>query len=874
MSDDGWRAFGVLLASGEDPLSTFEGAWQLVWQAGFKFADPEVDDVTVNLRVAMAGSFQLPSENIRMRLSPFLLKRLGGLELVKRAVADLANLTFEDAVVHREYYRAILEMGPFSGEQKYEVLRILRAVFTTRPRAPVVSDEVLWGVVRQEVSRGMTYVDDLYRLVGKEMESEEEAEGLRNKGSQGTDRDGERNEGSLRDRESAKPEGTREDEKDLSTGESSGKAGGSKRGPQQSRGKGDNGRTSPRNSDGTTPKKTKVSDARRKLAEIEKRTAEYKARLIEEMMAGNEGDLLGEGSREERRVSQGEVRLGGKDDSHRGTPSKKGKEKGDSPAVEAEKATTPPAIDSGTNRLPATSKATKACDGLWSLKERVLGWFDPEGTPKAGEKQRDTKEGEGTSTVGEAGSSGGCLKRIVATLTRALNKNQGYLADAKKKLTFYGANITEFLIDYENMAALQKWTEEEKMDHLGQHVSLSLGRDIMAIVASSGSWKETRNEMMRKYLKAEKMATEAELAAVQRKNYATYNDFLRAFTLVALRIPGVTDRIMSKYFLRQFSEFDKGKILSAYQQTSKFEYTRDVDFSTVTDLAEKTVVTETLALLKEGEVIDLTGKTGDKVKKGIESLHERVHGVDNKIERVENVLLVMQAQVSRPALPPQETVVSTAVANRGYGRDPTNEQCKHCTMVGHFVRTCQRLNHDIMRQRCSGSLKGEIFGPQGERINWNSPGGMRRVVIILNNLDIAAIEAEPVADIVWDQPRGRGPQVNFIIEGNGQDRVNITTRRTGAEKKLIQDTVMEEVAGTSADQGETETREQEKVYRKTREEEPIDKAVAVKKKFRYQIPILTSPEIDNTLSKLLGIMVSVSFQTMLQASPRLLKGLR
>ncbi|GBG59559.1 hypothetical protein CBR_g49819 [Chara braunii] len=193
---------------------------------------------------------------------------------------------------------------------------------------------------------------------------------------------------------------------------------------------------------------------------------------------------------------------------------------------------------------------------------------------------------------------------------------------------------------------------------------------------------------------------------------------------------------------------------------------------------------------------------------------------------------------------------------------------------GKWATTCPRLNHDIMRQRCSRSLKGEILGPQGERVNWNSPGGMRRVVIILNNLDIATVEAEPVADIVWDQPRGRGPQANFILEGNGQDRVNITTRRAGAKKKLIRDTVMEEVAETSADQGETDAEGPEKVYGKAREEEPVDKAVAAKKKFRYQIPILTVPEVDGTLSKLLGIMVSVSFQTMLQASPRLLKSLR
>ncbi|GBG68808.1 hypothetical protein CBR_g3503 [Chara braunii] len=657
MSEDGWHEFGVLLASGEDPLSMFEGAWQLVWEAGFDFADPEADDVTADLRVAMVGSFELPSENIRMRLPPFLLERLGGLELVRRAVADLASLTYEETMIHREYYRAFLEMGPFSGEQKYEVLRILHAAFTTRPRAPVVGSEVLWGVVRREISRGMTYVDDLHRLyepteLGKEMASQEQDDNQQSRGSQGTNRDEEQNEGS--DQESAKPEGTKEEGKGLSTGESSGKVGGSKRGPQENREGRDDERVSPRNSGGTTPKKTKVLDARRKLAEIERRTAKYKARLIEQMMVGNEEDLQGEGLREGRRTSQGEARYGAKDNSHKGTPSKKGKEKGDSPAIEAEKATTPPAIDNGASRVPTTPKATKGCDGLWSLRERVLGWFDPEGIPKTGEKHKEGREGEGKSAVGEAGSSEGGLKRIVATLTRALNKNQGYLADAKKKLTFDGANITKFVIDYENLAALLKWTEEEKMDHVGQHVSLSLGRDIMAIVSSSGSWKETRNEMMRKYLKAEKMATEVELAAVQRKNYTTYNDFLRAFTLVAVRIP----------------------------------------------------------------------------------------------------------------------------------------------------------------------------------------------------------------------------RANFILEGNGQDRVNITTRRAGAKKKLIQDTVKEELAGTSADQQETEAGEQEKVYGKAREEELVDKVTAAKKKFRYQIPILTSPEIDGTLSKLLGTMVSVSFQTMLQASPRLLKGLR
>ncbi|GBG59760.1 hypothetical protein CBR_g54863 [Chara braunii] len=725
LSEQGWHLFCTTLAPGQDLMWLLGDAEARARQAGERFANKGWD--MVSGRVVMGGwkEFKPPGARIKSWVPEFVANWFGGFDHVTEVADTMERIHVNCTWLAGEFYRTSLKYGPFHDDRAREVLIILDI---ERNDQQEVTPETREAIIRREVAATPCYVDDVFKL--------------------------------FEDRESAKLEGTREDGKDASIGESSGKAGGSKRGPQENREGGNDMRTSPRNSAGATPKKTKVSDASRKLAEIEKQTAEFKARLIEQMMAEDEEDPQGAGSREGRRTGQDEARYEGKDNSHKRTPSKKGKDKNDPPTEETENTMTPPAIDSGTSRLPTTPKVTRACDGLWNLRERVLGWFDPEGTPKTREKQRKSKAGEGTSAAREAGGSEDGLKRVVATLTRTLNKSQGYLADSKKKLTFDGANITEFLIDYENLAALLNWTEEEKMEHLGQHVSLSLGRDIMAIIVSSGSWKETRNEMMRKYLKAEKMATKAELAAVRRKNYATYNDFLRAFMLVALRIPGVTDRIMSKYFLRQFSEFDKDKILSAYLQTNKFEYTRDVDFSTVTDLAEKTVVTETLTLLKEG-----------KVKKGIESLHERVHEVDSKMDRMENALLVMQAQVSRPALPPQEAVVPAAVANRGFGRrDPANEQSKYCTMIGHFVRACPRLNHDIELQRCSRSLKGEILGPTGERVNWNSPGGMRRAVILLNNLEIVVVEAEPIAEIVWDQPRGRGPQANFILQGNGQDR--------------------------------------------------------------------------------------------------------
>ncbi|GBG70231.1 hypothetical protein CBR_g6362 [Chara braunii] len=130
--------------------------------------------------------------------------------------------------------------------------------------------------------------------------------------------------------------------------------------------------------------------------------------------------------------------------------------------------------------------------------------------------------------------------------------------------------------------------------------------------------------------------------------------------------------------------------------------------------------------------------------------------------------------------------------------------------------------------------------------------------------------AEEVVEILKELKDYR-LEVNFITESDDRGGVNVTTKQQGATKKVIQDAVMEDAQEGSNPPAELD---QDKVYGKPREEAPIDKVTSAKKKFRYQIPILADPEIDHTLSQFLGTMVSVSFQTILQASRRLLKGLR
>ncbi|GBG69880.1 hypothetical protein CBR_g4707 [Chara braunii] len=113
------------------------------------------------------------------------------------------------------------------------------------------------------------------------------------------------NEGGQKDTESTNLDGTKGNRKELSLGESSGKAEGSKRGSQETRDGRDKEGPGPQISDGVVSKKVRITDAQRKLVEIEKRILEYKARLMKEMMIRSEEDLPGVGLFDEWRTSRG-----------------------------------------------------------------------------------------------------------------------------------------------------------------------------------------------------------------------------------------------------------------------------------------------------------------------------------------------------------------------------------------------------------------------------------------------------------------------------------------------------------------------------------------------------------------------------------------
>ncbi|GBG81711.1 hypothetical protein CBR_g32703 [Chara braunii] len=142
------------------------------------------------------------------------------------------------------------------------------------------------------------------------MATEDETDNRRSEGGPSLGGSAVQSEEGQKDRESINPDGTEGNRKEISSGESAGKAEGSRQGTQET-GK-NKDRTSPRNLEGAVSKKVRVTDARRKLAEIEKRTAEYKARLIEEMMTGNEEGPLQKEPRDERKTGRGGIGQGEK----------------------------------------------------------------------------------------------------------------------------------------------------------------------------------------------------------------------------------------------------------------------------------------------------------------------------------------------------------------------------------------------------------------------------------------------------------------------------------------------------------------------------------------------------------------------------------
>ncbi|GBG91319.1 hypothetical protein CBR_g52205 [Chara braunii] len=107
--------------------------------------------------------------------------------------------------------------------------------------------------------------------------TEDETDNRRSEGGPGLGGSAVQSEEGQKDRESINPDGTKGNRKEISSGESSGKVGRSRQGTQETKEGGNKDRTSPRNSEGAVSKKVRVTDARRKLAGIEKRTAKCSA---------------------------------------------------------------------------------------------------------------------------------------------------------------------------------------------------------------------------------------------------------------------------------------------------------------------------------------------------------------------------------------------------------------------------------------------------------------------------------------------------------------------------------------------------------------------------------------------------------------------
>ncbi|GBG69887.1 hypothetical protein CBR_g4715 [Chara braunii] len=74
LSGEGWRTFGITLASGGDPVRMLERVWQITWREGFEFEDPEREDVTVelllNARDRPFTTIHTPVGQLQMQVTP------------------------------------------------------------------------------------------------------------------------------------------------------------------------------------------------------------------------------------------------------------------------------------------------------------------------------------------------------------------------------------------------------------------------------------------------------------------------------------------------------------------------------------------------------------------------------------------------------------------------------------------------------------------------------------------------------------------------------------------------------------------------------------------------------------------------------------
>ncbi|GBG88357.1 hypothetical protein CBR_g47055 [Chara braunii] len=167
----------------------------------------------------------------------------------------------------------------------------------------------------------------------------------------------------LGDRGSAKSLGNKERSKDTVPGENSGKSGESKRGTPGAKEVRDRESPAHQQPEGAEPKKVRLTDTRRKLAEVKRRTTEYRAKLLEEIMSDAEKNVADDRTRQEEEPDLGQGSQDG-DAQHRrdrtrdtrDTPTRKGKEEMEPPREDRDRPVNPPLLDSGASR-PSASPA-------------------------------------------------------------------------------------------------------------------------------------------------------------------------------------------------------------------------------------------------------------------------------------------------------------------------------------------------------------------------------------------------------------------------------------------------------------------------------------------------------------------------------------
>ncbi|GBG93136.1 hypothetical protein CBR_g59533 [Chara braunii] len=327
---------------------------------------------------------------------------------------------------------------------------------------------------------------------------------------------------------------------------------------------------------------------------------------------------------------------------------------------------------------------------------------------------------------------------------------------------FDGNNTSGWAEKFEQLGSCCEWSNEKMLRMVKRYCKIQYKEEVEELVEDSLDWEKFKRKLLEKYQLSDQLLDLTDLRKVSRKSFGTTKQFLTEFERVARLVPDLPDKDRCLIFLDNFTEVEQLKLVTRMKERYDWPKIRENLLAGNFDQ----ILYRLLKQQKENrERIQLGTDKDREVYKTLSDMKEMMTGM--KEERLKLQVMMAKAKTGKrkgkePVTeessseseseeerePPRKLTKAERKAlnqirggqgtsrkqgesskNEGNGSGERQEYvCKYCDMKGHVIRFCHILAKDKKDHIVFTTIRGEVFDLEGNLIDQDIEGGMRKEV--------------------------------------------------------------------------------------------------------------------------------------------------